>query len=84
MYRTSSSARLCADALEHAVIDAILGSQHVILKEARHEFMAKLPQLQSADEERVIRHCWGVARRNTPLMEPLVARWSYCKMPRLS
>ena len=46
--------------------------------------MTRLPQLRAADEERVIRHCWGVARRNMQLMEPLVARWSYCKLSTLN
>ena len=73
-----------ADSLEHSGIDAILGVRHASLKEARQAFMTRLPQLQAADEERVIRHCWGVARRNMQLMEPLVARWSYCKLPTLN
>lgn len=73
-----------ADALEHAGIDAILGVRHRTLKEARGALMAELPQLDAADEEGVLRHCWGVARRNMQLMEPLVARWGYCKLATLN
>jgi aminoglycoside phosphotransferase (APT) family kinase protein len=72
-----------ADALELAGINDILGVRHHGLAEARSALHEALQHLQLADEPRVLRHCWAVARRNMQLTGPLVDRWSYCKLPRL-
>jgi len=72
-----------ADALERQGIEAILGRRFADLRDARHALASVLPELDEADEIRVLRHCSAVARRNMQLMEPLVARWSYCKLATL-
>ena len=72
-----------ADALEREGIEAILGQRFANLRDARHALAAVLPALHEADESRLLRHCWAVARRNMQLMEPLVTRWSHCRLASL-
>jgi len=72
-----------ADALELQGINDILGVRHAALGDARLALRDELQQRQPADEMRVLRHCWAVARRNMQLAGPLVERWAYCKLPRL-
>jgi aminoglycoside phosphotransferase (APT) family kinase protein len=70
-----------ADALEREGIESILGQRFDDVALARPALAAVLPTLAPADETRVLRHCWRVARRNMQLMEPLVVRWSGCRLP---
>jgi hypothetical protein len=72
-----------ADALEHAGIDALLGTRHRDLASARLAMKHALEQMPPGREPEVLRHLWGVARRNMQLMEPLVARWRECRLAQL-
>jgi hypothetical protein len=72
-----------ADALELEGLCRLLGSGQASLAAARRALIAGIGSLRTEDELPVLRHTWAVARRNMQLMQPLVARWSYCRMPRL-
>jgi aminoglycoside phosphotransferase (APT) family kinase protein len=72
-----------ADALELEGLQALLGNAQASLEAARREMVRALAGLRAGDELPVLRHAWGVARRNMQLMGPLVARWSGCRVPRL-
>ena len=72
-----------ADALELAGIDALLGTRHRDLASARLEMKHALEQMPPGREPEVLRHLWGVARRNMQLMGPLVERWSECRLAQL-
>lgn len=69
-----------ADAMELEGINQVLGSHYQELGEARRAFNTELTTLATADEPRVLTHCWGVASRNMDLMGPLADRWRYCRL----
>lgn len=72
-----------ADALELEGLCRLLGSGQASLAAARRALIAGIGSLRPEDELPVLRHTRAVARRNMQLTQPLVARWSYCRMPRL-
>ena len=72
-----------ADALELAGIDGLLGTRHRDLASARLAMKHALEQMPPGREPELLRHLWGVARRNMQLMGPLVARWSECRLAQL-
>jgi aminoglycoside phosphotransferase (APT) family kinase protein len=72
-----------ADALELEGIRQLLGSAHDSLEPARRALIAATGSLDAQDELALLRHSWGVARRNMQLMGPLVERWNWCRVPRL-
>lgn len=73
-----------ADAMELEGINSLLGESHSTLDLARPALIAELAELPMDSELDVLKHCWGVAKRNMELMEPLVARWSFYKIAQVN
>ncbi|MBW2422880.1 MAG: phosphotransferase [Deltaproteobacteria bacterium] len=72
-----------ADAMELAGINALLGESHRGLAAARAALNEEMRGLSRDSEPEALKHCWSVAKRNMELMEPLVDRWSFCRIAKV-